>query len=285
MPAETSPSATVVVLRDSDRGPEVLLVRRHERAGDFAGASVFPGGLVEAGDADPALAPPASGFRGAEAGAALGEAIEPAVAQALYVAACRELFEEAGLLLARTTEGGPLDAATVERALRDRIALQSGQLSLPPLLEREAVILALDALLPFARWITPEIASRRWDARFFLAEAPANQTAECDGTETCEALWMRPVEALAAYRAGDHMLAPPTFRVLEELCEFPTVTTAFAAFRAAGPREPILPVHLAGAATLTMVYPGDRDYPTGNARGLNRIVFHEGRWRSERSPG
>src|SRR5438094_239270 len=82
--------------------------------------------------------------------------------------------------------------------------------------ERERALLALDRLLPFARWITPEVAPRRWDARFFLAEAPAGQSAQCDGTETCEALWMAPGAALDAYRAGEHLLAPPTFRVLEE---------------------------------------------------------------------
>jgi len=283
MPAEPSDSATVVVLRDSKRGPEVLLVRRHERAGDFAGASVFPGGLVEAGDSDPALAPPAAAFRADEAVAALGERLEPSDAQALYVAACRELFEEAALLIARAPEGGSLDARAIDGALRDRIRLQAGELSLRSILEREGAILALDRLLPFARWITPEIASRRWDARFFLAEAPPAQLARCDGTETCEALWMAPDAALAAYRAGEHLLAPPTFRVLEELREFSSVATAFAALRAAGPGEPILPVHLANAPVLTMVYPGDRDYPTGNARGVNRIVLHEGRWRSDRS--
>jgi len=274
MPAEPSPSATVVVLRDSDRGLEVLLVRRHERAGDFAGASVFPGGLVESGDFDPALAPQDSGFRCDEALAALGEDVEPSFAQALYVAACRELFEEAGLLLARRPTAG---------ALQDRIALQAGEVSFRALLERDRAVLALDRLLPFVRWITPEIAPRRWDARFFLAEAPAGQQAQCDGTETCEAVWMRPDGALDAYRAGEHLLAPPTFRVLEELRELPSVAAAFAALRAAAPREPILPVPLKDAPVLTMVYPGDRDYPTGNSRGLNRIVLHEGRWRSERA--
>jgi 8-oxo-dGTP pyrophosphatase MutT (NUDIX family) len=282
MASDPFPSATVVVLRDAPRGPEVLLVRRHERSGDFAGASVFPGGLVEAADSDPALGPE---FAADEAIAALAEPLAPETARALYVAACRELFEEAALLLARTPDGQALDRATIDRALADRLLLQAGDLAFRALLERERAMLALDLLRPFARWITPEIAPRRWDARFFLAEAPPDQTAQCDGTETCEALWMRPPDALAAYHAGEHQLAPPTFRVLEELQSFATVADAFAVIRAAGPAEPILPVHLRGAPTLTMVYPGDRDYPTGNARGLNRIVLHEGRWRSERADG
>jgi 8-oxo-dGTP pyrophosphatase MutT (NUDIX family) len=282
MPSEPFASATVVVLRDGRSGPEVLLVRRHERSGDFAGASVFPGGLVEPNDSDPALG---REFAAEEALAALAEPLAPETARALYVAACRELFEEAALLLARTPDGRPLERARIEAALADRLLLQAGELPFRTLLERERAVLALDCLRPFTRWITPEIAPRRWDARFFLAEAPPDQTAQCDGTETCEALWMRPRDALEAYSAGEHQLAPPTFRVLEELRPFATVADAFAAIRAAGPGEPILPVHLSGQPTVTMVYPGDRDYPTGNARGLNRIVLHEGRWRSERGDG
>jgi hypothetical protein len=144
-------------------------------------------------------------------------------------------------------------------------------------------VLALDALLPIARWITPEFQPRRWDARFFLAEAPPGQTALCDGTETCEAVWLRPDAALAAYQAGEHLLAPPTFRVLEELRAYATVAEAFTALRRAGPPRPILPVRLAETETLTMVYPGDRDYPGGSDGGLNRLVLRDGRWKSERS--
>src|SRR5207244_8795123 len=110
--------------------------------------------------------------------------------------------------LARRSEGAPLSSV----ALGDRIALQSGELSFRALLANERAILALDGLLPFARWITPEPAPRRWDARFFLAEAPETQQAQCDGTEPCDAAWLRPLDALAAYRGGHPLLAPPTSR-------------------------------------------------------------------------
>lgn len=280
MPVEAIPAATVVVLRDGDRGPEVLVVRRHERADDFAGVSVFPGGIVDLGDADPALAPAASGFAPARAIAELGEPLEEAAARALYVAACRELFEEAGLLLA---SGVAPDA--LGRLCEIRAALQAGRETLRAALERESGVLRLDNLLPIARWITPEMAPRRWDTRFFLVDAPAGQTAQCDGTETSEAVWLRPADALAAYGAGQHVLAPPTFRVLEELVPFASIAEASAALRASGPPQPILPVHLAGAPDLTIVYPGDRDYPGGGAGSnrLNRLILDRGRWRSERS--
>ena len=279
MPVEAVPAATVVVMRDSPGGPEVLMVRRHERAGDFAGASVFPGGIVEPSDADPALVPAKSAaFAVERALADLGERLSEPDARALYVAACRELFEEAGLLLAEA-----LDDAALRRLCAIRIELQSGAESLKEHLAREGCALALDRLLPFARWITPEFQKRRWDTRFFAAVAPAGQRAQCDGTETSEAVWLRPCDALQAYRAGEHVLAPPTFRVLEDMAAFSSVGDALSALRAAGPPQPILPVPLRDAPTLTMVYPGDRDYPGGGGRGVNRLALVDGRWKSERS--
>jgi 8-oxo-dGTP pyrophosphatase MutT (NUDIX family) len=280
MPAQPTPAATVVVLRDRPGGPEVLMVRRHERAGDFAGASVFPGGLVDASDADPELVPSESGFSPERAIAALGEKLAEAEARALYVAACRELFEEAGLLLVRC-----IDQGTLRRLCELRAAVQAGTLPLRAALQREGCVLALTRLTPFARWITPEFQKRRWDTRFFVAEAPDDQTAECDGKETSEAVWLTPAAALDAYRAGDQQLAPPTFRVLEELCDFSTTASACAALGFAGPPRAILPVPLRDAPVLTMVYPGDRDYPGGGASGLNRLVLDGGRWKSQRSSG
>jgi 8-oxo-dGTP pyrophosphatase MutT (NUDIX family) len=278
MPAEPTRASTVVVLRDSAIGPEVLMVRRHERSGDFAGASVFPGGLVEAADADPALAPAESGFSAERALAELGETLPEAEARALYVAACRELFEEAGLLLAHH-----IGDSAHRRLCELRSAIQAGTAILRASLARERCVLALDRLLPFARWITPKFQPRRWDTRFFVAQAPPGQNAQCDGTETSEAVWLRPADALDAYRAGAHMLAPPTFRVLEELCAFATAADACSALRSAGPPQPILPVALQGAPVLTMVYPGDREYPGGAEQGLNRLCLVDGRWKSERS--
>jgi 8-oxo-dGTP pyrophosphatase MutT (NUDIX family) len=254
------------------------MVRRHERAGDFAGASVFPGGLVDASDADPELAPPESGFSPERALVALGEELAESKARALYVAACRELFEEAGLLLVCRVDQGAL-----RRLCELRPALQAGTLPLRAALQREGCVLALTRLTPFTRWITPEFQKRRWDTRFFVAEAPEDQTAKCDGTESSEAVWLTPAEALDAYRAGEHRLAPPTFRVLEELCDFSTTASACAALGFTGPPRPILPVSLRDAPVLTMVYPGDRDYPGGGASGLNRLVLDGGRWKSQRA--
>ncbi|MEA2626554.1 MAG: hypothetical protein QOD06_2599, partial [Candidatus Binatota bacterium] len=206
-PATPRPAASVVALRDSADGPEVLLVRRHERSRDFAGASVYPGGLVDAADAEPELSPAGSGLVLADARTALGEDLADGDVRALWVASCRELFEEAGILLARDADGAPVRPQVVEALGSERVRLQDGSRRLGDLLGETGLVLALDGLVPFARWITPEAQPRRWDTRFFLVAAPASQRELADGTETSLALWSRPADALAAYRAGEHVLA------------------------------------------------------------------------------
>ena len=239
-PVEPRDASSVILLRDGDPGLEVLMVRRHESSKDFAGASVFPGGLVEVEDADHACPWIGGPFDVGAARRALGEELGDERIRALYACACRELHEEACVRI-------------------------------PP-----------HGLAPIARWITPEFQKRRWDTRFFLAADPDAQNASADGTETCEAVWLTPAGALAGYRDGAHLLAPPTFRLLEELSRHETMDAAFAAARASGPPRPILPVPLAEADEVTLDYPGDREYPGETASGRNRLVMRDRRWLSIR---
>jgi 8-oxo-dGTP pyrophosphatase MutT (NUDIX family) len=115
-------------------------------------------------------------------------------------------------------------------------------------------------LVPFSRWITPEVVSRRFDAWFFLAHAPDGCEPCPDGVETVEAGWFEPAAALAAQAAGDLVLAFPTIRQLESLAEFRTAAEALEAHRGAE-IEPILPKVLGGAEDHRVVLPGDPDYP------------------------
>ncbi|MGH7823063.1 MAG: NUDIX domain-containing protein, partial [Candidatus Binatia bacterium] len=111
MRATPLPASTVVLLRDGTEGIEVLLLVRRARGSDpFSGASVFPGGVVDPADEDPRLAPPGSGFDAERAARELGEEIALPLRRALYVAACRELLEEAAILLARDAGGAPPSA-------------------------------------------------------------------------------------------------------------------------------------------------------------------------------
>jgi 8-oxo-dGTP pyrophosphatase MutT (NUDIX family) len=120
---------------------------------------------------------------------------------------------------------------------------------------------AEEELVPFSRWITPEVIATRFDAWFFLALAPAHTPPQPDGVETTEARWFRPAEALAAQGAGELVLSFPTRTQLQWLAEFRTSDEALAAYRERT-LEPILPKVIAeDAAEPRVVLPGDPDYP------------------------
>src|SRR5437667_1738 len=198
-PAATPrPSSTVIVLaeaRDADGPFSLLLLERHGSIA-FPGATAFPGGVVDAGDADA----PGARLPAAQRWAPPGEGERPPEGLATWVAALRELFEEVGILLA-TRDGrlleGPL--APELAALRPRVA--AGE-SFAGVLASAGLVPATDALFSFARWITPGTNPRRWDTRFLVARFPAGQEPVADGTETVSGTWMSPRAARDAYEAG-----------------------------------------------------------------------------------
>jgi 8-oxo-dGTP pyrophosphatase MutT (NUDIX family) len=243
-------AATVLVLRDSSAGPEVLMVRRHDAASFMGGAYVFPGGALDDADLE-----------------VQGEAL------AFHVAAARELFEEAGLLLARDQRGQILSIATSddrERFSAYRRDLHHHRQPLRVIVEKEHLQLALDALVPFAHWVTPSIDKRRFDTQFFVAPAPPDQTPVHDETETSEIAWMRPAVALEAARRNAMVLPPPTWVTLAELEPFESVdhTLAWTKRRTIVRRQPTVVVEN-GARTIVMP-PDVAVHP--------RFVFDEGRW-------
>ncbi|MGE5281201.1 MAG: NUDIX hydrolase [Chloroflexota bacterium] len=117
-----------------------------------------------------------------------------------------------------------------------------------------------EELVLFSRWITPEVVSRRFDAWFFLALAPAHAPPRPDGVETVEAGWFEPATALAAHAAGEMALAFPTVKQLELLSEFPNANDAIA-FHRNRPIEPTLPKVIGSFEEHRVVLPGDPDYP------------------------
>ena len=224
---EVQPAATVMLVRDAGgrRGGslEVLLVRRHPESVFAADAWVFPGGRVD--DGDRAGPPIASGPSDAEASRALGL---PDGGLAYWVAAARECFEEAGILLARHAEtGGWLDASTewsAARLNRHRRDVHTGVTTLGALLEAEGLVLDLSGLHYVSHWITPPgLTARRFDTRFFVAEVPPGQVASHDAAETVESVWMAPADALARGAAGEIHLLIPTIANLKTLARFSSV--------------------------------------------------------------
>lgn len=264
-----SPASTVVLLRDAADGPEVLLVRRHEGAGAFRGAHVFPGGRVDEHDtADSTwcdgLEHAASRFAAADAGAGVS----------YYVAAARELFEEAGILLARDPSGAFV--ALAGEADRDRFKqyrrdVHAHRRTLRDIAGREGFRVALDALTMFGHWVTPPVEGRRFDTRFFAARLPPHQHPAHDETETTESLWSTPAAAMSAAARREIDLPPPTWMTMRELEPFGKVEAAldWAAAHRIERREPRL---VQENGTRALVMPDDR----------MRFVWTDGYWRPER---
>jgi 8-oxo-dGTP pyrophosphatase MutT (NUDIX family) len=229
-PATPRDAATVMLLRpagagagDDDAGAdgggvEVLMLRRTAAMKFAPGAYVFPGGSVDPADSDLEV-----GWHGpdpAEFGARLGASAE--MARALVCAAVRETFEESGVLLAGPPGGGPLVAPSAPSAPSglsweaDRLALTASHVTLAELLSRRGLVLRADLLVPWARWITPEGEPRRFDARFFAAALPAGQVATGHAAESDHIAWLRPADAIAAARAGEISMLPPTATTLND---------------------------------------------------------------------
>lgn len=206
---EALPAATVVLLRPGPAGLEALLTQRPSTMAFAADMQVFPGGRVDAADADPSLVL-RSAISPEEAAAGLGGDLAPEVALAAHVAAIRELFEEAGVLLADTT--APKTAIAAGRS-----ALLGGETTLASLATELGLWLRTDLLVPLSRWVTPPIFPRRFDARFFTAILPDGAEPSFEGGEVVAHAWLRPTDALAAMADGDLSMWPPTSSTLQQL--------------------------------------------------------------------
>jgi 8-oxo-dGTP pyrophosphatase MutT (NUDIX family) len=284
VPSNPRPAATVIVLRDSPAGPEVFMVRRHEGTAFMGGADVFPGGRVDAADHDgggdwcDGIAQAESQLRD----------MPRAEAIAYHVAAARELFEEAGVLLARDAAGGFISLAGPAEHQRFKDArsdVHGGTVPLRTFVEREHLRLALDVLVLFAHWVTPPIDTRQFDTRFFMARVPPHQTPAHDETETTHSAWARPSDAIAQSLGGEIVLPPPTYTTLRELEPFASVDEALAWARQ---RRIVrrMPHLLEQDSQRMLLLPGDPLHPDppGDEPPIEtRFVFVDARWRPERA--
>jgi len=201
-PVLPRPAATVLLLRDAQDGIEVLMTRRSPTASFAPGAYVFPGGTIDAADAQ---VHDIAAHRPGQEGQRLTQA----------VAAIRESFEELGVLLARHADGRAADA-------QDVAALDRGQ----PLIEQcraRDLVLAADQVFVLAHWITDRDLPRRFDVPFLVARMPEGQSPVADEAEQFEPVWVRPADALARHAAGSFFMIFPTIRTLERLAKFDSV--------------------------------------------------------------
>lgn len=280
MAAPVHPAATVLVLRDTAAGIEVFMVRRHHAVAFMAGAYVFPGGRVDAADQS-ADAGWCDGIPEAERrlpGEAAGDAL------AVQVAAARELFEEAGVLLARGSTDAFVSLTSAEdrrRFQEHRADILANRRRFREVVEGEGLRLALDALVLFAHWVTPPIDTRRFDTWFFATGAPPRQAPAHDGGESTASAWIRPADALSRALGGDILLAPPTWATLRELERFASVEAVlvWARARRVGRREPVLDE---SGGVSRLVLPGDPLVPEPDPVAFEtRFALSEGRWLPE----
>ncbi|WP_421954210.1 MBL fold metallo-hydrolase [Polaromonas sp.] len=201
-PVALRPAATVLLLRDTANGIEVLMTRRSMSASFAPGAYVFPGGGIDAADAS---AHAQSTRRATQSDLHLTQAI----------AAIRESFEELGVLLARHADGS--HATTSDIATLDRKAPFAAQCR-----ERK-LTLAGDEVFVLAHWITDRDLPRRFDVPFLVARMPEGQEPVADEAEQFEPIWVRPADALARHAAHDFFIIFPTIRTLQRLQAYASV--------------------------------------------------------------
>lgn len=273
-------AATLLVVRDTPTGMEVLMLQRPERAGDaFGGAWVFPGGVVESRDR--LLYGLCAGLDDATASSRLGvteHGLE------YYIAAIRECFEEVGILLAYAPGGElvALDSLADGHLEQLRKSMQAGETTLDEICRTLNLKLAVDQLAYHSHWLTPMGAPKRFDTRFFLAILPPDQTALHDGHEAEQHNWLRPADVLAHARESTMKLIGPTQRTLESIAAF--ASAAACKEHAIGLRdiELAMPRLARNSTGPSVVMPGDPAYaeiaridPEGSGDACNEI--EEGR--------
>ena len=257
-PTTPKPSATLILLRDAVEGVEVFLMRRTDQAAAFSGAYVFPGGAVDPHDH-------------AEHWQSLGiddatvsRRLDLAHGGAAYaLAAIRECFEEAGLLLAHDASGAPVRLDAVGNAAdqeRLRKALAAGEINFVEFCLEHQLHPVIDQLIYFDHWITPFAEKRRFDVRFFLAAAPAEQIASHDNSETVAHAWLKPADALQRFKAGEILLVTPTVKTLEALAAHHSVAEIVAHFSRPRTIRSTLPYIARDNKGKRVLLPGDYAY-------------------------
>ena len=207
-PAPLRAAATVLLLRDTPQGIEVLMTRRAMTASFAPGAYVFPGGGIDQADA---AAHAQSTRRASQSDLQLTQAI----------AAIRESFEELGVLLARHADGRHV--TTEDIAAMDRMAPFAVQC------KERGLMLAGEDVFTLAHWVTDRDLPRRFDVPFLVARMPEGQNPVADEAEQFEPSWVRPADALARHEAGTFFMIFPTLRTLERLAKYPSVEAVLSA--------------------------------------------------------
>ncbi len=266
-PVPPKRAATVMLLKDTDTGPAVHMLRRRASMAFAAGAYAYPGGGVDPRDDDHQVR--WSGPTRAWWAQRLG--VDELGAQAIVCAAVRETYEESGVLLAGPTPETVVGDTTGEDWEADRAALVARDLSFAEFLDRRGLVLRSDLLGAWTRWITPEFESRRYDTWFFVAALPEGQRTRNVSTEADRTVWTAPGDAAAAYDKGELLMMPPTIATLRQLMRCRTAAEALAAAPARD-MTPIIAEARLEDGEIVLSWPGHAEFtkhipttPTGGA--------------------
>lgn len=289
-------ATTVILLREKIDGFEVFLLKRHEKSSFMAGNFVYPGGGVDLEDLRPEIYSLCRGVSPEEAHRILGSVTPPEESLSYWVAGIRELFEEAGVLLAYEQKGIPFfsqNPAHREKFIHYRKSLQEGRQTFFQIAREENLFFAVDQLHYYAHWITPEAYPQRFDTRFFLARHPAGQETSHDQREMTTGIWVTPREALKRNLKGEMVLSPPTLKTVEDLSPFARLDDLFFSVQKKGV-QPVLPIYKKVSDQTFIVYPWDPEYhifeggeipvpldhgkPSGPGDRSTRLLFRDGRW-------
>jgi 8-oxo-dGTP pyrophosphatase MutT (NUDIX family) len=237
-PASLRPASTLILIRDQGGVPAVYITQRSRNSRFMGGSYVFPGGKVDAGDGDAAFWTRKGDISREAVAHRLHDPSGEMTLVAFAVAAIRETWEEAGVLLAQLDDGGDRLLTRLQTLREDRAL---GVDWLRTHLMAKGGALAFSALWPWSHWITPEALSTRFDTRFFIALLPEGQTCRPDVHETPEGRWMTPRDALEGNEQGRLKLSPPTLVTLHSLLAYNTLDGLKAALPRAGWGPALMP--------------------------------------------
>lgn len=273
-------AATILVLRQQQEHLEVFMVKRSKKSAFMPNIYVYPGGALDPKDCDLDAFTLSEGISPEDVQLMFGADIDPAFGIGLLLAGVRETFEEAGLLLARRRdEHHSVDLTQNEPVAQHfaelRTSLHKGELDMLGVTRQEELVLQLGQLEFFSHWITPFFENRRFNARFFVAEAPAHQRPVHDEKETVDSTWINPAEAVESYYRGELSLAPPTLATLMELQDFSTIDEVLAFCRQH--RPPVILPHLDQQDDdVVLRFPNDPAFPTDDPQ--YSMASRGGRW-------
>jgi 8-oxo-dGTP pyrophosphatase MutT (NUDIX family) len=263
----------LLLLRERDSRVEVLMMRRHDALRFMGGMWVFPGGRVDPPDCEPAaaaLVPEPSSDDGTVLCAPDGAPLTPNLALGLRVAACRETWEEAGVLLVRHRDGRTPAPQELRPLMADRDRTTQTPGGFAQTVAAAGLLLDVDRLVYWSHWITPSHESRRFDTHFFAVAMPEGQVASLDQRESTELAWLAPGDVCAAAASGTMLIAPPTQLTLEDLLESHVRHGGVAAMLAAErgrPTPAVMPRVTIHGATTNVLMPWNPEYVQAPGEG------------------